>query len=210
VIDGRDVHALRDDPPREPPASIRLDARLDVTTRQQVDDLATRFHQSRAAVLHQVMRWGLARGWERTVEGGDARGPIRHLFMTVDRELYRQMGEMAQAVGCSIAAWLRYWLRQVTVADFPAHWQAAAGTSAGSRSHDSRVYDTRFMLRLDAASETTLQGLAEQFNVPRAEIIRQLLAQATPDTFPASWHLRAAERHGEQDRPVPRAADHEG
>jgi hypothetical protein len=117
-----------------------------------------------------------------TVEEGDARGPIRHLFMTVDRELYRQMGEMAQAVGCSIAAWLRYWLRQVTVADFPAHWQAAADTSAGSRSHDSCIYDTRFMLRLDAASDTTLRHLAEQFHVPRAEIIRQLLAQATPET----------------------------
>ena len=129
--------------------------------------------------------------------------------MTVDRELHRQMGERAQAVGCSIAVWLRHWLHQVTVADFPAHWQAAAGTSAGSRSHDSRVYDTRFMLRLDAASETTLQRLAEQFNVPRAEIIRQLLVQATPNTFPASWHLRVAERHAAQARSVPRDADHE-
>ena len=119
------------------------------------------------------------------------------------------MGAMAQAVGCSIAAWLRHWLRQVTVADFSAHWQAAAGTSAGSRSHDSRVYGTRFMLRLDAASETTLQRLAEQFNVPRAEIIRQLLAQATPNMFPASWHMRVAERHAEQSRSVPREADHE-
>ena len=141
--------------------------------------------------------------------GGDARGPIRHLFMTVDRELYRQMGEMAQAVGCSIAAWLRYWLRQVTVADFPAHWQAAADTSAGSRSHDSCIYDTCFMLRLDAASDTTLRHLAEQFHVPRAEIIRQLLAQVTPETFPAGWHLRVAERYGAYARRVRRDVDDE-
>jgi hypothetical protein len=129
--------------------------------------------------------------------------------MTVNRELHRQMGALAQEMGCSIAAWLRHWLRQVTVADFPAHWQAAAGTSVGSRSHDSRVYDTRLMLRLDAASETALQRLAEQFNVPRAEIVRQLLAQATPDTFPASSYLRVAERHAAQARPVRREADHE-
>ena len=51
------------------------------------------------------------------------------------------------------------------------------------------------------ASETTLQRLVEHFDVPRAAIIRQLLAQATPDTFPASWHLRVAERHGAQPRP---------
>jgi hypothetical protein len=69
------VHAPRDEPPREPPARIRLDTCLDATTRQQVDDLARRFHQPRAAVLHQVMRWGLAREWERTVDRGDARGP---------------------------------------------------------------------------------------------------------------------------------------
>ena len=61
----------------------------------------------------------------------------------------------------------------------------------------------------DAASETTLQRLAEQFHVPRAEIIRQLLAQATPDTFPASWHLRLAERHGAHARRMRRNVDDE-
>jgi predicted transcriptional regulator len=77
--------------------------------------------------------------------------------------------------------------------DFPGSWQEERSET---RSHDSRVYGARFMLRLDAASETTLQRLAEHFDVPRAAIIRQLLAQATPDRFPTSWHLRVAERHG--------------
>jgi hypothetical protein len=49
---------------------------------------------------------------------------------------------------------------------------------------------------------TSLQRLAEPFDVPRAAIIRQLLAPATPDPLPASWHLRVAERHGAQARPV--------
>jgi hypothetical protein len=56
VIDGRDVHSPRDDPLREPPARIRLDARLDATTGQKVDDLARHFHQPRAAVLCHIMQ----------------------------------------------------------------------------------------------------------------------------------------------------------
>jgi len=39
-----------------------MDARLDATTRQKVDDLATRFHQPRATVLSFIMHWGLSRG----------------------------------------------------------------------------------------------------------------------------------------------------
>jgi hypothetical protein len=35
-----------------------------------------------------------------------------------------------------------------------------------------------------------------------AEMIRQLLAQATSDTLPAGWSLRVAEHHIEQARPV--------
>jgi predicted transcriptional regulator len=65
------------------------------------------------------------------------------------------------------------------------------------------------MLRLDRASETMLQRLAEHFDVPRAAIIRQLLAQATPDMFPASWHLRLAEHHGAQPRRIRRGVDPE-
>jgi hypothetical protein len=66
------------------------------------------------------------------------------------------------------------------------------------------------MRRWDAASATTRRFLAEQFNVPRAEIIRQLLVQATPNTCPASWRMRVAEHHGEQARPVRRDDDDEG
>ena len=45
----------------EPRSSIRMDARLDATTRQKVDDLAKHFHQPRAAVLCHIMHWGLSR-----------------------------------------------------------------------------------------------------------------------------------------------------
>jgi hypothetical protein len=97
-------------------------------------------------------------------------------------------------------------VRRIVITDFPASWQEARSEE---RSHESRVYGKRFMLRLDNSTWEKLDALATHFERSAAEIVRQLLAQATPDTFPASWHRRVAERHGEQARPVPRAADHE-
>jgi hypothetical protein len=47
------------------------------------------------------------------------------------------------------------------------------------------------MLRLDDPSQTTLQQLVKQFGVSKAEIIRQLVAQAAPEDFPASWPMSA-------------------
>jgi hypothetical protein len=41
------------------------------------------------------------------------------------------------------------------------------------------------MLCLDEAATQKLQQLVEHFGKPRAAIIRQLLAQATSETFPA-------------------------
>jgi hypothetical protein len=63
------------------------------------------------------------------------------------------------------------------------------------RFHDSRIYTERFMLRLDESSQTTLQQLVTQFGASKAEIIRQLIAQAKPEDFPPSWQMRATERH---------------
>jgi hypothetical protein len=66
------------------------------------------------------------------------------------------------------------------------------------RSHESREYDTRFMLRLDGPSQTKLQQLMKQFGASKAKIIRQLIAQSNDDDFPRSWHMRAAERRTQQ------------
>jgi hypothetical protein len=146
------------------------------------------------------------RGHVCTLDQGDAQGPVHHLYVYVDSHLYEEVQKATTTAGVDIAPWLRHMVRQIPIADFPGSWQEER---LETRSHDSRIYGERFMLRLDAASETKLQQLAKQFHVPRAEIIRQLLAQATPDTFPASWHMRVAERHGEQAQPVRRQADHE-
>jgi hypothetical protein len=81
-------------------------------------------------------------------------------------------------------------VRQMTIACFPASWQEAR---PGERLHDSRTYSTRFMLRLDEPSETKLQQLVKQFGASNAEIIRQLIAQASDEDFPKNWQKRAAE-----------------
>ena len=170
-----------------------MDARLDATTRQKVDDLARHFHQPRAAVLRHIMQWGLSREQAGTLDQGDVTRPgAPSLPLRRFRPLrsgaaggYRRGSEIPRLAAPDGAP--------DPPDGFP---RQLAGGTIGERSHDSRIYGKRFMLRLDAASETTLQRLVEHFDVSHAEIIRQLLAQATPDTFPASWHLRVAERHG--------------
>jgi predicted DNA-binding protein len=88
---------------------------------------------------------------------------------------------------------LRHALRQVTSEAFPESWRAG---TAGVRSHDSQTYGQRFMLRLDESTSQKLQHLVEQFGMSRAEIIRQLIAQAKLEDFPESWQLEAEGRHG--------------
>jgi len=201
------VHAPRDDPPREPPARIRLDARLDATTRQKVDDLARHFHQPRGAVLRQVMRWGLSRGPTGPLDRDDTHGSVCHLACSIASALHQQVQQAAAAVGVKTAPWLRQMIRQVTPEDFPASWHEG---HAAERSHESRRYGKRFMLRLDGQTWATLDAWSTHFERSAAEIIRQLLVQATPETFPASWHLRVAERHGEHARRARCDVDDEG
>jgi hypothetical protein len=95
------------------------------------------------------------------------------------------------------APWLRAMVRQVTIADFPDSWQEA---TPSERSHDSLTYTERFMLRLNHMSSLKLQELVDRFDVPKANIIRHLITQATPEDFPKSWHMKAAERRAQQPR----------
>jgi hypothetical protein len=155
-----------------------------------VDDLATRFHQSRAAVLRHIMQWGLSRRQNIPLTQGESEGPVCHRYLYVDSELHDRVEEAATAAEVKIALWLRHMVRQITLTDFPASWQEERPEE---RSHDSRTYGNRFMLRLDEHSLTKLQQLINQFGSSKAEIIRQLIAQAEPEDFPKSWQMRAAE-----------------
>jgi hypothetical protein len=172
-----------------------------------VDELAQHFHRPRAAVLCHIMHWGLSRGQTGPLDQGESQGPVCHLYFYVASDLYGRVRNAAAAARLKTAPWLRHMVRHITMADFPTSWQEE---QSDERSHDSRRYGKRFMLRLDEPTWETLEALSTHFERSGAEIIRQLLAQATPDTFPASWHLRVAERHGEWVRPVPRDANHEG
>lgn len=132
--------------------------------------------------------------------------PVHHLYLYVDSDLYEAVQKAATTAGVTTAPWLRYMVRHIRLADFPASWQEG---QAEERSHDSRRYGKRFTLRLDDSTWGKLKALSTHFKTSGAEIIRQLLAQATPDTFPTSWHLRVVKRHREQVQPVPCKADHE-
>jgi hypothetical protein len=131
---------------------------------------------------------------------------VRHLSLYVPFELYARVQKAAAAAGVHTAPWLRHMVWHISMANFPASWLEG---QAEGRSHDSCRYGKRFMLRLDGQTWATLEALSTHFDMSGAEIIRQLIMQATPDTFPASWHRRVAERHGKQTRPVRHDADHE-
>jgi predicted transcriptional regulator len=176
--------------PHDRGTSLRMDARLDAATRQKVDDLARHFHQRRAAVLCHTMQWALSREQTGPLDQGDVQGPVRHLYWYVASDLHARVEKAATAAGMNIAPWLRHMVRQMTMADFPASWQEA---QPEERSHDSRIYGRRFMVRLDEPSQTKLQQLVKQYGVSKAEIIRQLIAQANAEDFPKSWQIRAAE-----------------
>jgi hypothetical protein len=84
--------------------------------------------------------------------------------------------------------------------DFPDSWHAEAAQDDQRRSHDSRRYGTRFMLRLDDETSNKLGILTRTFDRSAAEVIRHLIAQATSEDFPQSWRLVVA-AHRPQDAP---------
>jgi predicted DNA-binding protein len=181
------VNPVPDYRPGQQRVAVRTDARLDAATRQKVDDLATRFDRPRAAVLCQIMAWGLSRAQPAHLDQGESPGPVRHLSLYVASDLHEHVEQAAAAAGVKAAPWLRHMVRQITITDFPASWQEAPPRE-------------RFMLRLDESSQTTLQQLIKQFGASKADIIRQLIAQAKPEDFPPSWQMRATERRTQQPR----------
>jgi hypothetical protein len=189
------VNPLPDDRPGQQHAAVRTDARLDAATRQNVDDLATRVDRPRAAVLCQIMAWGLSRAQPAHLDQDASPGPVHHLSLYVASDLHEHVEQAAAAAGVKAAPWLRHMVRQITITDFPASWQEA---TPRERFHDSRTYTERFMLRLDESSQTTLQQLITPFGASKADIIRQLIAQATPEDFPPSWQMKVHERRTHQ------------
>jgi hypothetical protein len=153
------------------------------------------------------MPWGLSQELSGQLGRNETQGPVQHLFFLVESKLYQQVRRVAEAAGADVAPWLRHMLRAITTVDFPASWRAGDAPTRGlpgGRSHDSRAYGQRFMLRLDEPTRATLEHLSKHFNKSNAEIIRQLVAQATPEAFPTSWRLAAAAHYPQDARPADR------
>jgi predicted transcriptional regulator len=193
------VHTPPDSQPRP---SIRMDAGLDAQTRGKLEHLATQFNQSRAAVLRQVMCWGLRRKPTGPIDD-TAPSPVQHLFFIVGAALHQQVKDAAAAAGVDMAPWMRHTMRQIRQSDFPKSWHMRKREQrkpASQRAHDSRQYWKRFMLRLDDQAVARLEELASHFGEPNAEVIRQLIIQAKLADFPPSWHLAVEERRPRQRR----------
>ena len=154
--------------------SVRHQARLDAETHAKLEEFARTSPRKRLDILRYVMQWGLTQTGGSTVNMADP-STVRTVDMLLEPELLQQVQEAAAAHGATIAAWLRQAMRQVTIEDFPESWRAG---EIVIRSHDSQTYGQRFMLRLDETTTQKLQRLVEQFGMSRAEIIRQLIAQA--------------------------------
>jgi hypothetical protein len=155
-----------------------------------VDNLSQHFGRLWAAVLCHIMEWGLGREQTGPLDQGEAQGPVRHLYLYVASALHERVEKAATAAGVKIAPWLRHMVGQITIADFPSSWQQGR---LEERLHDYLTYGKSFMLRIDEPAQIKLQQLVKQFGASKAEIIRQLLAQANDADFPKSWQLRGAE-----------------
>jgi hypothetical protein len=118
--------------------------------------------------------FGHSEGWTVDQSPVAAVPPIPVLLAP---ELLQQVQAAAAAHGVSIASWLRHALQQIAPDDFPAGWRV--GERAG-RSHESGYDHRKFGLRLDAATSHKLEALTHTFDRPAAEVIRQLILQATP------------------------------
>jgi predicted transcriptional regulator len=181
--------------PRQVRYSARWQARLDGETSTKLADLASTLGRKRSAILRYVLQWGLTHttGW--TIDRALV-VVVPPVPVLLEPELLEQVQEAAAAHGVSMAAWLRYAMRQVTINDFPESWRAG---ETGLRSHESDYYDRKFGLRLDEVISRQLGVLTQAFHRPAAELIRQLIAQVKPEDFPQSWHLAVGEHQQEQD-----------
>jgi predicted transcriptional regulator len=178
--------------PHQQHYSARRQARLDEETHARLEELATAFHRKLSPALRFVMSWGLThtQGW--TIDQSIA-ATVPRVPVLLEPDLLQQVQEAAAAHGVTVAAWVRHAMRQVTPDDFPLSWHAVAAQGSRPRSHDSRQYGTRFMLRLDASTRGRLEDLSHHFDRSHAEIIRQLITQAKPGDFPESWQMAAEE-----------------
>jgi hypothetical protein len=163
------MYAPPDHWPGQPRYHARLEVQLDAGTQTKIARFVTAFRR-RSVVLRQVLEWGLSHGQGWQVDRHRPPGRAQHVSLRLEPERRERLEAVAMTAGGDISAWLRHAIHLVTLADFPASWQAASTEQgrAPKRSHDSRQYGTRFMLRLDDASRGKLDTFTEFFHTSRA------------------------------------------
>jgi hypothetical protein len=183
--------------PRHRRYTVRWQARLDAETHAKLQKLAQDFHRKRAQILRHVMPWALAHTHGRTVDQSIP-AAVHPVTLLMDPELLQQVQDAAAVHAVSVAAWVRQAMRQVTPEDFPPSWRAE---EAAARAHESGYFHRKLGLRLDAVTSRKLAAFMHTFERSAAAIIRELIAQATPEDFPPSWHMAAIEPRPQDARP---------
>jgi hypothetical protein len=117
--------------------SARYEARLDAETHAKRKALAATFHRTRSAILRCIMQWGLTQTWSWTINTA-APVTVHPLSLLLESDLLQQVQEAAETQGASVAAWVRYAMRQISPDNFPATWHAAAG-EGGNRDPMTRL-----------------------------------------------------------------------
>jgi hypothetical protein len=187
--------------PRQRHYTARHQARLDGQTHAKLEELARTSRRKRSAILRYVIQWGLRHSAGLTIDRSTVSG-VPPVPVLLEPELHLRAREAAAAHGVSMAAWLREAMRRITADDFPASWRTA---ETPGRSHESGYYHRKFGMRLDEVTSRKLEAFTRTFHRQAADVIRQLIAQATPEDFPPSWHLAVAERQRRAVQPVGRA-----
>jgi predicted transcriptional regulator len=149
------MNPARERQPRQRRSSARWQARLDAETHAKLEQLASVFHRKRSGILRFVMQWGLqhSEGWTIEQSPVVAVPPVPVLL---EPELPRQVQDIAEAHGLSVAAWLREAMRRITADDFPDSWRAG---EMADRSHESGYFRRKFGLRLDEITSRKLEAL---------------------------------------------------
>jgi hypothetical protein len=169
--------------PRLQHYTVRLATTLDPASHARLVGLIETFRRPRGQVLRQVLEWSVQQGQTGPVGHHRASGKPRTVSALVTPELAAQVHTIVDSAGVSVARWLRHALHQISPADFPASWQAV-DPQRPLRSHDSRQYARRLMVRFDETTCQRLQTLAQQADCSAAAMIRYLIMQGTPDDVP--------------------------
>jgi predicted transcriptional regulator len=183
------MHLLPEPQPRQRRYSARRQARLDGETYAKLEELTKAFHRERGSILRYVIQWEISHSAAWTIDQS-IHTTVNLVPLLVEPALIQQVENAAEAHGVTVAAWLRHAMRQVRLEDFPPSWRAG---ETAARSHDPGSFHRKFGLRLDEGTARKLEALTETFDRSAAEIIRQLITQATPEVFPQDWQLAVKE-----------------